>query len=81
MFAERFQLLAMKAILVLVSIVLVACGLWLIAAGFGATDSRSPEPGPTLAETPAQKGNPILVGTLLVSGGVVFLVMVSRKRS
>ena len=81
MFRGTVQMLAMKAILVLVSIVLVACGIWLIAAGFGATDSRSPEPEMTLAETPTQKGNPVLVGTLLVSGGVVFLVMVSRKRS
>lgn len=71
----------MKAILVVVSMVLVACGIWLIAAGFGATDSRPAEPETTLAGTPTQKGNPVLVGTLLVAGGVVFLVMISRKQA
>lgn len=70
----------MRTILVLVSIVMVACGIWMIAAGFGATDPSTPPSDTTVAETPTQKGNPVLVGTLLIAGGVVFLVMVSRKR-
>ncbi len=54
-------------------------GLWLIASGF--TES-APETAPSslVVSAPPQTATPIVLGTALLAGGVIFLVLILRRR-
>jgi hypothetical protein len=66
--------------LVFASMVTIALGVWMIASGFNGTGTSAVQAGESLAPVPVQTGNPVLLGTLLMAAGVVFIVIVSRRR-
>ena len=70
----------MRIVLSIVAVGLVFLGLWLIA-------SSSPEPKPELA-SPSQviaaprqtNASPVVLGTALLAGGVIFFVLILRRK-
>ena len=70
----------MRIVLSVVAVGLVVLGLWLIA-------SSSSEPKPELA-SPSQvigaprqtNASPVVLGTALLAGGVIFFVLIFRRR-
>lgn len=70
----------MRIVLSIIAVGLVFLGLWLIA-------SSSPEPKPELA-APSQvigaprqtNASPVVLGTALLVGGVIFFVLILRRK-
>ena len=70
----------MKRGLFFASIVIIAVGIWMIASGFRSTGPHAADAGPGISVIPVQSGNPVLLGMLLMAAGVLFVVVVSRRR-
>jgi Na+/phosphate symporter len=68
-----------RATLAIISIGLIFLGLWLISSGFMTSEPTSPAASQVIA-APQQKANPVGLGTALLAGGVVFLVVVLRRK-
>ncbi len=60
--------------------VIIALGIWMVGSGFKATAPSAAEFAENLSATPVQTGSPVLLGTLLIAAGVVFMVIVSRRK-
>lgn len=70
----------MRIVLGLVSIGIIFLGMWLIATS-GANPTPETIPSTQVVTAPAQtKANPVMLGTALLIGGVLFLLMVFRRR-
>ena len=68
-----------RAILSLVAFGITFLGFWLIAASF--TDSTPAKaPASQVIAGPSQTASPIIIGTALLAGGVIFLVLIFRRR-
>ena len=69
----------MRAILSIAALTVIALGLWLIASSF--TESA---PSPTVAAqvlaARGQKASPVILGTALLAGGVVFFIVILRRK-
>ncbi len=69
----------MRASLSIVAVGIIFLGLWLIASSFTeATPAKAP-PSQVIA-APAQSASPVALGTALLAGGVVFLIVIFRRR-
>jgi hypothetical protein len=69
-----------RVALCVAAIGLIFLGLWLIGSSFITTTPTSPGPSPVVAVAPKNSANPVALGTALLAGGVVFLVMVLRRK-
>jgi hypothetical protein len=69
----------MRLVFSLVAVGIIALGLWLIAASFTETAPPSARPAQVVT-APPQTASPIILGTALLAGGVVFLVLIFRRR-
>lgn len=68
-----------RAILSLVAVGITFLGFWLIASSF--TDSTPAKtPASQVIAAPSQTASPIIIGTALLAGGVIFLVLIFRRR-
>ena len=69
----------MRVILSIAALTVIALGLWLIASSF--TES---EPSPSVVAqsvaAPGQKASPVILGTALLAGGVVFFILIRRGK-
>ncbi|MEQ1861386.1 MAG: hypothetical protein ABMA13_15800 [Chthoniobacteraceae bacterium] len=69
----------MRIALLLVAIVVIFLGLWLIASGF-----IDPVPAASgaaqVVAAPRQNANPGVLGVALLVGGVIFLILLGRRR-
>ncbi len=63
----------------LIAVGIIALGLWLIASTFTDSAPAPAEPAQIIA-APGQNANPVMLGTALLAGGVVFLVLIFRRR-
>ncbi len=68
-----------RTILSIVALTVIALGLWLIASAF-----LDPTPG-TVASgqavtAPDKSASPVILGVALLAGGVMFLVLIFRRR-
>ena len=71
----------MRKGLVFASMFIIALGIWMIGSGFNSTTVPSATDfANNLTATPVQTGSPVLIGTLLMAAGVVFMVIVSRRK-
>jgi hypothetical protein len=70
----------MRTALFFASMVIIALGIWMVGAGFIETAPADAEVAEQISATPGQTGNPIFLGTLLMAAGVVFLVVISRRK-
>ncbi len=59
---------------------LIFLGLWLIAAGFVDPAPPAPSAPPQAIAAPRQTSNPIVLGTALLAGGVVFFILILRRK-
>ena len=66
----------MRATLSIAAVAVIFLGLWLIASGF--TES-APAPAQVIA-APPQTASPVILGTALLAGGVVFFILILRRR-
>ena len=68
-----------RTILSIVALTVIALGLWLIASGF-----LDPTPGTAASgqalTAPDQSASPVILGVALLAGGVMFLVLIFRRR-
>ena len=78
----------MRAILSIVALAVIALGLWLIASSFTdsapapaapAASAAPAAPAPVLA-APRQNASPVILGTALLAGGVVFFILILRRK-
>jgi hypothetical protein len=67
-------------VLCVIAIGLIFLGLWLIGSSFITTTPTSPAPSQVVAAAPQNTANPVGLGMALLAGGVVFLVMVLRRK-
>lgn len=54
----------------------IVLGLWMIASDF----SPAPTPISQVIAAPHRTAKPVVAGTALLAGGVIFLVLIFRKR-
>ncbi len=69
----------MRAILSIVALTVIALGLWLIASSFTESAPAPTATGQVIA-APPQTGNPVILGTALLAGGVVCFVLILRRK-
>ena len=68
-----------RAVLSIVAVGVIFLGLWLIASGF--TDPTPTPAAPAQVITaPPQTASPFVLGTALLAGGVIFFVLILRRR-
>ncbi len=70
----------MRLILTAVATVLVALGLWLIAAGFIPSGQTVTSSDSQIAATAQTTAGPIALGLALLAGGGFFFIMLLRRR-
>ena len=70
----------MRIALTTIAAALIALGLWLIAAGFTASDAPVPGSSSQFVAKPQTTAGPIALGLALLVGGGVFFVMLLRRR-
>ena len=72
----------MKNGLVFASMFIIALGIWMIGSGFNSTGPSAGDLAlaENLSATPVTTGSPVLIGTLLMAAGVLFMVIVSRRK-
>lgn len=58
---------------------LIALGLWMIASGAQDTSPQPAPPAGTVMTAPPRSASPVILGTALLAGGVVFLVVILRR--
>jgi hypothetical protein len=70
----------MRIVLGLFSIGIIFLGMWLIATS-GANPTPETIPATQVVSAPGQtKASPVILGTALLVGGVLFLLMVFRRK-
>ncbi len=67
----------MRVSLSIVAAGVIFLGLWLIASGF--PESAPAAPAEVIA-APPQTASPVMLGTALLAGGVIFVVLIFRRR-
>lgn len=68
----------MRVVLSIFAVGFIILGLWLIASGFTESAPASGQPARVIA-APRQAASPVGLGTALLAGGVVFLVLIFRR--
>jgi len=69
----------MRVVLSIVALGFITLGLWLIASGFMDATPATAVPAQVIA-APPQNASPVVLGTALLAGGVVFLILIFRRR-
>ena len=69
----------MRVVLSIAAVGVIVLGLWLIASSFTESAPASVAPAQVITGPP-QNASPVVLGTALLAGGVVFLVLIFRKR-
>ena len=69
----------MRITLIVMAAGLVALGLWLIATGFMSDGRAATTSGPQIAASTQSTAGPVVVGTALLAGGVIFFVLLLRR--
>jgi len=70
----------MRAILAIAAAGMIFLGLWLIAASFVDPAPPAPSAPPHVIASPRQASSPIVLGTALLAGGVVFFILILRRK-
>ena len=71
----------MRIALCIVALGLITLGLWLIASSFTVDAPASAPAAPAqVISSPPQNASPVVLGSALLAGGVVFLVLIFRRR-
>ena len=68
-----------RATLSIAAVAVIFLGLWLIASGFMESAPAPTAPAQVIV-APRQTASPVILGTALLAGGVVFLVLIFRRR-
>ena len=69
----------MRASLSIAAVAVIFLGLWLIASGFTESAPAPASPAQVIA-APPQTTHPVMLGTALLAGGVVFFILILRRR-
>ncbi len=72
----------MRLLLALVATLMVALGLWMITATFldhAPKEGDSPASGTQIRAVQQPNAGPLVIGTAIMAGGVVFFIMLMRR--
>ncbi len=69
----------MRVALSIAAVGMIFLGLWLIASAFTESAPASAAPAQVI-DAPRQTANPVMLGTALLTGGVIFFILILRRR-